>query len=94
MVLFLWLPLRSCPNLRSYFKLLLQTFSLQFLFSEILILQMFRLSLSVESDGISFINLPALSFPRRKAMGRSVTEDQAIPRAIYCSWLCDLTTSP
>lgn len=54
---------------------------------------MFRLSLSVESDGISFINLPDLSFPRRKAMGSSVTEDQAIPRAIYCSLLCDLTTS-
>lgn len=93
MVLFLRLPLCSCPNLSSYFKLLLQTLSLYSLFSVTLIPQMFRLSLSVGSDGISFINLPALRFPRRKAMGRSVTKGHAIPRAIYCSLLCDLTIS-
>lgn len=45
------------------------------------------------SDGISFINLPALRFPRRKAMGRSVTEGHTIPGAVYCSLLCDVTIS-
>lgn len=62
-------------------------------FSVALILQMFRLSLSVGSDGISFINLPALRLPRRKAMGRSVTKGLAIPRAVYCNLLCDVTIS-
>lgn len=93
MVLFLRLPLYSCPNILSYSKLLLQTLSLCSLFSVALILQMFRLSLSVGSDGISFINLPALRLPRRKAMGRSVTKGLAIPRAVYCNLLCDVTIS-
>lgn len=93
MVLFLQLPLYSCPNLPSYFKLLRQTLSLFSFFSATLILQMFRLSLSMGSDGISFINLPALRFPRRKAMGRSVTEGHTIPGAVYCSLLCDVTIS-
>lgn len=45
------------------------------------------------SDGISFINLPALRFLRRKAMRSSVTKGHAIPGAVYCSLLCDLTIS-